>query len=73
MLCSNHPSKKEAIMVLNEEFYMIHTHPPQGLKLVNDKPGHYCVAPTQNMPVDLYKGLLEQMGLKAQKAWMKAA
>jgi len=49
------------------------THLPQDLKLVNDKPGHYCVAPTQNMPVDLYKGLLEQMGLKTQKAWMKAA
>lgn len=46
---------------------------PHGLKLVNDKPGHYCVAPIQNMPVDLYKGLLEQMGLKAQKIWQKTA
>lgn len=50
---------------------MARTLIPQGLKLVNDKPGHYCVAPTHNMPVDLYKGLLEQMGMKAQKAWMK--
>jgi len=53
--------------------FIVHTHLPQGLKLVNDKPGHYCVAPTQNMPVDLYKGLLEQMGSKAQKAWVKVA
>jgi hypothetical protein len=46
---------------------------PQGLKLVNDKPGHYCVAPISNMPVDLYKGLLEQMGMKAEKVWKKTA
>ena len=49
------------------------TQIPSGLKLVNDKPGHYCVAPTHNMPVDLYKGLLEQMGMKAEKVWKKAA
>lgn len=24
---------------------------PAGLKLVNDKPGHYCIAPTTSMPV----------------------
>lgn len=46
---------------------------PQGLKLVNDKAGHFCVAPIQNIPVDLYKGLLEQMGMKAEKAWKKTA
>lgn len=50
-----------------------HTILPAGLKLVNDKPGHYCIAPVHNMPVDLYKGLLEQMGMKAQKAWVKTA
>lgn len=50
-----------------------HTPIPQGLKLVNDKLGHFCVAPTTNMPVDLYKGLLEQMGMKAQKVWKKTA
>ena len=53
--------------------FVAHTLVPQGLKLVNDKPGHYCVVPIQNMPVDLYKGLLEQMGMKAQKVWQKAA
>jgi hypothetical protein len=46
---------------------------PIGLKLVNDKPGHYCVAPTHNMPLDLYKGLLEDMGMKAEKVWRKIA
>jgi len=49
------------------------TQIPNGLKLVNDKIGHYCVAPTRNIPVDLYKGLLEQMGLKAKKVWKKTA
>lgn len=53
--------------------FTAHTLIPQGLKLVNDKPGHYCVAPTQNIPIDLYKGLLEQMGLRAQKVWKKSA
>jgi len=49
------------------------TNVPHGLKLVNDKPGHFCVAPVSNMPVDLYKGLLEQMGIKAEKIWKKTA
>lgn len=46
---------------------------PTELKLVNDKPEHYCVAPKQNMPADLYKGLLEKMGLAAEKVWKKRA
>lgn len=46
---------------------------PRELKLVNDKPGHYCVAPVYNMPIDLYKGLLEQMGMRAERIWKKAA
>ncbi|AVF74686.1 hypothetical protein AL539_13185 [Vibrio alginolyticus] len=41
------------------------TRPPQGLKLVNDKPHHYGIAPVTNMPLDKYKGLLEEMALKA--------
>lgn len=49
------------------------TQVPLGLKLVNDKPGHYCVAPTYNMPLDLYKGLLQDMGMKAEKVWRKIA
>lgn len=40
---------------------------PIGLKLVNDTPGHYMLAPVQNMPLDTYKGLLEEMGMKCEK------
>jgi hypothetical protein len=40
---------------------------PPGLKLVQDKPGHFCIAPTNNMPVDRYKGLLEELGLRAER------
>lgn len=44
---------------------------PEGLKLVQDKPHHLCIAPTQNMPLDKYKGLLEEMALKAQRVFKK--
>jgi hypothetical protein len=44
---------------------------PAGLKMVNDKPGHYCIAPATNMPVDKYKGLLEELGLKAVRVAKK--
>lgn len=44
---------------------------PAGLKLVNDKPGHYCIAPTTNMPVGKDKGLLEELGLKATRVIKK--
>ena len=40
---------------------------PQGLKLVNDTPGHYMLVPARNMPLDAYKGLLEEMGMKSEK------
>jgi hypothetical protein len=40
---------------------------PTGLKLVNDTPGHYMLAPVRNMPLDTYKGLLEEMGVKCEK------
>ncbi len=40
---------------------------PIGLKLVNDTPGHYMLAPIRNMPLDTYKGLLEEMGMKCVK------
>ncbi|MDP5138632.1 hypothetical protein ORJ04_22040 [Rheinheimera baltica] len=42
-----------------------------GLKLVQDKAHHYCIAPTQNMPIDKYKGLLEEMALKAARVFKK--
>ncbi|PUA29164.1 MAG: hypothetical protein B0W54_00715 [Cellvibrio sp. 79] len=47
------------------------TQPPVGLKLVQDKPHHYCIAPTHNMPIDKYKGLLEEMALKATRVFKK--
>lgn len=46
---------------------------PFELKLVNDKRGHYCVAPKMNMPADMYKGLLEKMGLSAERVYKKRA
>lgn len=44
---------------------------PQGLKLVHDRPGHYSIAPTVNMPLDKYKGLLEELGMKALRVFFK--
>ena len=38
-----------------------------GLKLVSDEPQHYMLAPISNMPVDKYKGLLEEMGIRCGK------
>ncbi|MDH5180484.1 MAG: hypothetical protein OEZ39_08075 [Gammaproteobacteria bacterium] len=37
------------------------------LKLVNDEPGHYMLCPIKNMPLDEYKGLLENMGVSSAK------
>lgn len=47
------------------------TTPPAGLKLVQDKPHHYCIAPIHNMPLDKYRGLLEEMALKATRVFKK--
>lgn len=44
---------------------------PAGLRLVQDKPHHYCIAPASNMPVDKYKGLLEELALKATRVFKK--
>lgn len=40
---------------------------PFGLKLVSDAPGHYMLVPVKNMPLDTYKGLLEEMGMNCIK------
>lgn len=45
--------------------------PPFGLKMVQDKPHHYCISPIQNMPVDKFKGLLEEMALRATRVFKK--
>tara|TARA_B110000211_G_C13839814_1_gene447374 strand:- start:274 stop:699 length:426 start_codon:yes stop_codon:yes gene_type:complete len=47
------------------------TRPSLGLKLVKDKAHHYCIAPERNMPMDKYKGLLEEMALKASRVFKK--
>lgn len=44
---------------------------PFGLKLVQDKEHHYCIAPTKNMPVNKYKGLLEEMAILATRVYKK--
>jgi hypothetical protein len=44
---------------------------PPGLKLVHDRPHHYSVAPMINMPVTKYKGLLEELGLRARRVLKK--
>ena len=44
---------------------------PAGLRLVHDKPHHYCVAPIANMPVDKYKRLLEELALRAVRVLKK--
>lgn len=46
---------------------------PEGLRMVNDRPGHYCVAPARDMPADLYVGLLEAMAIHATRVWKKSA
>lgn len=47
------------------------TRIPTGLKLVQDKKHHYCIAPVQNMPIDKYKGLLEEMAMHAKRIYKK--
>lgn len=47
------------------------TQPPNGLKLVQDKPHHFCIAPTQNMPLGKYIGLLEELALKGHRVYKK--
>lgn len=44
---------------------------PLGLKLLNDRPGHYSVCPTNNMPLDEYIGLLSKLALRCQKVFNK--
>ncbi|MGN6321681.1 MAG: hypothetical protein ACTHNE_08130 [Dyella sp.] len=32
---------------------------------------NFCIAPVQNMPIDKYKGLLEELALKAARVFKK--
>ena len=47
------------------------TQMPQGLRLINDRPGHYSICPMSNMPLDEFKGLLSKLALKCQKVFKK--
>jgi len=44
---------------------------PPGLKLVSDYEGHYMICPATNMPMDKFKGLLEEVGVKAFRVFFK--
>jgi hypothetical protein len=47
------------------------TQIPLGLKLINDREGHYSICPLSNMPLDEFKGLLSKLALKCQKIFKK--
>ncbi|MFH4786231.1 Tse2 family ADP-ribosyltransferase toxin [Vibrio diabolicus] len=47
------------------------TQLPIGLKLINDRPGHYSLCPARNMPLDEFKGLLSKLAIKCQKVMKK--
>ncbi len=47
---------------------------PIGLKLVKrGSKGHHMIVPTQNMPLNKYVGLLEQVAMHCKKAYKKQA
>lgn len=48
-----------------------HTVVPSGLRLINDRPGHYSICPVANMPLDEFKGLLAKLAMKCQKVFKK--
>ncbi len=47
------------------------TQIPRGLKLLNDRPGHYSICPQSNMPLDEFVGLLSKLAMKCQKTFKK--
>lgn len=51
--------------------FQANTSIPAGLKLVQDKAHHFCIAPISNMPLRKYKGLLEEMALHAERVYKK--
>lgn len=44
---------------------------PTGLKLLNDRPGHYSICPISNMPLDEFIGLLSKLALNCHKVFKK--
>lgn len=47
------------------------TQMPIGLRLINDREGHYSVCPISNMPLDEFRGLLSKLAFKCQKVFKK--
>lgn len=47
------------------------TQMPIGLKLINDRVGHYSICPQSNMPLDEFIGLLSKLAMKCQKVFKK--
>lgn len=50
---------------------------PYGLTLIDDggveRPGHFTLAPSYNMPMSRYVSLLEEVALRAQRIFKKSA
>jgi hypothetical protein len=44
---------------------------PGDLKIVADGKDHYVIAPSRSMPLDKYKGLLEEMAMSATREFNK--
>lgn len=47
------------------------TQVPIGLRLLNDRPGHYSICPVTNMPLDEFIGLLSKLALTCHKVFKK--
>lgn len=47
------------------------TQLPTGLKLINDRAGHYSICPVSNMPLDEFIGLLSKLALRCHKLFEK--
>lgn len=47
------------------------TQMPIGLKLINDRMGHYSICPQSNMPLDEFIGLLSKLAMRCQKVFKK--
>lgn len=40
---------------------------PYGVRLINDRSGHYSLCPVHNMPLDEFKGLLAKLAMRCHK------
>ncbi len=47
------------------------TQMPIGLKLLNDRLGHYSICPISNMALDEFIGLLSKLAMKCHKVFKK--